>query len=168
MFKGGINGTGIAGSNSAGSMLADIINSPIRVSIQVSELAEVTEGTARDRGGHIEITINSHNVPTPAYSGHLGQMSGLVMPLVHEFSHAHDYIKPSMDRFTSDFVFQTEKWAYDLGARYALEMDRVDGNYNPRGWFTHHSGFSGATLTNYGGWHYNWFLNYLAANSAHY
>ena len=40
IFTLGVDGRGIAGSNTAGGMLSDIINSPTRVRIQGAELAE--------------------------------------------------------------------------------------------------------------------------------
>ena len=91
------------------------------------------------------------------------------MTLVHEFSHTHDYIKRPMDKFASDYSFETETRAYDYEARYALEMDRKTryGIYEP-GSYTKYSGFSGGILKNYGDSNYKRVRDYLAANSAHY
>ena len=97
-------------------------------------------------------------------------MSQLIIVLVHELSHAHDMLKRGFEeQGASDWVFQMERRAYDLQARYALEMDRIDGrygNYNPNGYYTLHSGFPGIVLQHYGDWTYRWFRDYLAQGSA--
>ena len=173
LFTLGIDGRGIAGSYSAGGMLKDIIESPTKVSINPAKLRQGTRGTAQD-GGSIKIQINSeieNLIPNPAYSNSTFWMSQLIIVMVHELSHAHDMLYRGAESSASDWVFRTERRAYDLQARYALEMDREGdryGAYNPRGWYTLHSGFGGSVLRNYGDWTYRWFRDYFAKQSAGY
>ena len=180
LFTLGLDGRGIAGSYSAGGMLHDIIKSPIKVSIKpATGMDPGVRGTAQDHGGSIRIKINSefeneHGklIPPLGYSNSTYWMSQMIIVLVHELSHAHDMLKRRLEeQGASDWVFQMERRAYDLQARYALEMDRIGGRYgeyNPNGWYTIHSGFGGSVLKNYGDWTYRWFRDYYAQRSAGY
>lgn len=88
LFTGG-KGTGIAGSNTARDMLATIINSPIRVEIKFDQsLPKATLGTAENVGELILVDIN-----TDLRSSNPKR----TMTLLHELSHAHDYMTMPSD-----------------------------------------------------------------------
>ncbi|MDE0184078.1 MAG: hypothetical protein OXP71_01330 [Candidatus Poribacteria bacterium] len=166
IFTGGNNGTGIAGSNSAGGIVTDIIESPTPVTINFSEKVQGNaEAVAilNPNNGSITVNINKERVkpPNPEI---LGQMARLTMALVHEFSHVHDYMNIPLDFIYGQpyhFSYVTEMKAFGLEARYAIETDRKDGNYK-FGWHSMYSGFSAHELTHYGSTDYYGKLNRLA------
>ena len=166
IFTGGINGTGIAGSNAAGGIVTDIIESSTPVHIRITENltpGAVADATLDPNNGSIRVRINEGAMPPqPQYEG---QRAPLTMALVHEFSHVHDFMKIPQDFIYGQpyhFSYVTEMKAFDLEARYAIEMDRADGNYNPAGWYSGHTGFNAHQLTNYGSVAYYGRLNRLA------
>ena len=135
IFTGGKDGTGSAGSKSVGDYLADVINSSLKVKVKVSEdLPEKVAGDAEDMNSHILVRLNQNNLSSDA------KEMQLAMTLVHEFSHAHDFIKRSWDRWMDPygFYYDTEERAYDREAQFAIEMETVDGKYT-------HGAYSEAT-----------------------
>ncbi|MDE0184000.1 MAG: hypothetical protein OXP71_00935 [Candidatus Poribacteria bacterium] len=123
MFTGGINGTGIAGSETAGGMLAYVINSDRRVEIRFREYSEESGifGESQNLGELILVDINTER-----------KAEKLTITLLHELSHVHDYMTVPADFVQSNpyhASFVSELKAYGLGAKYAREMDRENGNY---------------------------------------
>lgn len=124
IFTGGINGTGIAGSNTGGGILADIINSDTRVEIQFAEyISGNALGDAKDWGPLAIVQLDTELKPSNPQR---------TIVLLHEFSHVHDFMTMPSDYVNNNpyhAIYVTELKAFHLEARYAREMDRLKGNY---------------------------------------
>ena len=166
IFTGGINGTGIAGSNSAGGIVSDIINHVIGVKISFANFAKDIAGKTNN-GFPVTVEINDDTIKSNPKTER--DRAELTMALVHELSHAHDYLTRPGEPYTNPYGFRydTEQLAYDLEAQYAIEMDRHNGSYR-FGMYSTHSGFNAYELQHYGGWHYDRKLDRLIEASTGY
>lgn len=126
IFTGGKDGTGFAGSKSVGDILADIIDWPLGVVVKESrKLGKKVYGDAKDMNSYIRVRIKKKLLSSKA------NKLTLAMTLIHEFSHAHDFIKRPAEQFNDPYGFHydTEERAYDLEAQFAIEMETADGKY---------------------------------------
>ena len=172
LFTRGPKGTGIAGSQTMGDYLTDIIESSTRV-----EIGFETPRTGQDAETDPNISFNGaiivriKNKPIAKKPIFLTQ---LTMDLTHELSHVHNFITylifspENIYRNQAFYSFFLELMAYDRSARFAREMETgAEGNYVP-GWYSNHSQFTAQELRAYGSGRYYRKLYKLAARAAGY
>ena len=153
LFTGGVNGTGIAGSNATGHLLRDIINDPdIAVEITFGALSKVpaksayayTDPNHLDQN-RILIEILDSNKPKSGTVQYTSNMAQLRMSLNHELSHAHNFMTNSHifdpANFTQQARYYMELMAYNRDAQLAWELDS-----NQWGWHVDKSDFTVAEL----------------------